>query len=99
VTTAEGNQGLSYAWYRIPLQDMGGHAKLLKASGVLRTARVKNEGKYGEAYGDSPVGATGPAREWECINLIIGRDNMDCKPEGILAYPWLARVAEGLLPR
>jgi len=26
VTTAEGNQGLSYAWYNVPLQDMGGRA-------------------------------------------------------------------------
>jgi hypothetical protein len=86
VTTAEGNQGLSYAWYNVPLQDMGGHTKQVKASGVLRTARVKNEGKDGEAYGDSPGGATGPAREWECIDLIIGRDNMDCKPEGILGW-------------
>jgi hypothetical protein len=63
VTTAEGNQGLSYAWYDVPLQDMGGHARQVKASGVLRTARVKNEGKDGEAYGDSLGGATGPARE------------------------------------
>jgi hypothetical protein len=63
VTTAEGNQGLSYAWYNVPLQDMGGRAKQVKASIVLRTACVKNEGKDGEAYGDSPGGATGPARE------------------------------------
>ncbi len=82
VTTAEGNKGLSYACYNIPLQDMGGHTKQVKASGVLRTARVRNEGK--DAYGDSSGGATGPAREWECINLIIGQDNMDCKLEGIL---------------
>ncbi len=61
VTTAEGNKGLSYAWYNVPLQDMGGHTKQVKASGVLRTARVRNEGKDGEAYGDSPGGATGPA--------------------------------------
>jgi hypothetical protein len=27
VTTAEGNQGLSYAWYDVPLQDIGGLAK------------------------------------------------------------------------
>jgi hypothetical protein len=47
VTTAEGNQGLSYAWYDVPLQDMGGHAKQVKASGVLRTARVKNAGEDG----------------------------------------------------
>ncbi len=63
---------------------MGGHAKQVKASGVLRTARVKNAGEDGETYGDSPGGATGPAREWECIDLIIGRDNMDCKPVGTL---------------
>ncbi len=87
VTTAEGNQGLSYAWYNVPLQDMGGHAKLMKASGVLRTARVKNEGEDRDAYGDSPGGATGPAREWECIDLVVGRDNLDCKPEGILGWP------------
>ena len=86
VTTAEGNQGLSYAWYDVPLQDVGGHAKQVKASGVLRTARVKNAGEVGEAYGDSPGGAKGPAREWECIDLIIGRDNMDCKPEGTLGW-------------
>jgi hypothetical protein len=86
VTTAEGNQGLSYAWHDVPLQDMGGHAKQVKASGVLRTARVKNAGEDGEAYGDSPGGARGPAREWECIDLIIGRDNMDCKPEGTLGW-------------
>ena len=58
----------------------------MKASGVLRTARVKNAGEDGEAYGDSPGGATGPAREWECIDLIISRDNMDCKPEGTLGW-------------
>jgi hypothetical protein len=60
MTTAEGNQGLSYAWYDVPLQDMGGHARQVKASGVLRTARVKNEGKVGEAYGDSPGAPQGP---------------------------------------
>jgi hypothetical protein len=86
VTTAEGNKGVSYAWYNVPLQDMGGNTKQVKASGVLRTARVKNGGKNGEVYGDSPGGATGPAREWECVDLIIGRDNMDCKPEDILGW-------------
>jgi hypothetical protein len=86
VTTAEGNQGLSYAWYEVPLQDIGGLAKQVRASGVLRTARVKNAGEDGEVYGDSPGGATGPAREWECIDLIIGLDNMDCKLEGTLGW-------------
>jgi hypothetical protein len=80
VTTKEGNRGMSFAWYDVPLQDMGGRVKLIRASGVLRTAHVKNEGKDGEAYGDSPGGAAGPAHEWECVDLIIRRDNLDCKP-------------------
>jgi hypothetical protein len=66
---------------------MGGRVKLIRASGVLRTARVKNEGKDGEAHGDSPGGATGPAHEWECVDLIISRENLDCKLEGTLGWP------------
>jgi hypothetical protein len=45
VTTEEGNQGLSYAWYDIPLQDMGGHAKQVRASSVLRTAASGMRGR------------------------------------------------------
>ncbi len=67
---------MSFAWYGVPLQDMDGRVKLIRASGVLRTARVKNEGKDGEAYGDSPGGATGHAQLWECVDLIVGRDNL-----------------------
>jgi hypothetical protein len=70
----------------MPLQDMGRHTKQVKASGVLRTARIRNGGKNGEFYGHSPGGATGPAQEWECVDLIIGLDNMDCKPEDILGW-------------
>ncbi len=87
VTTKEGNRGMSFAWYDVPLQDMDGRVKLIRASGVLRTARVKNEGKDGEAYGDSPGGATGPAQLWECVDLIVGRDNLGCKPESTLGWP------------
>jgi hypothetical protein len=54
---------------------------------MLRTAHVKNEGKDGEAYGDSPGGATGPARLWECVDLIVGRDNLGCRPESTLGWP------------
>jgi hypothetical protein len=60
---------------------------------VLRTARVKNEGKDGEALGDSPGGATGPAQLWECVDLIVGRDNLDCRPENTLGWP--GRPKEG----
>ncbi len=87
VATKEGNRGMSFAWYGVPLQDMDGRVKLIRASGVLRTARVKNEGKDGEAYGDSPGGATGPAQLWECVNLIVGRDNLGCRPVSTLGWP------------
>jgi hypothetical protein len=72
---------MSFAWYKVPLKDMNGRVKLIRASGVLRTARVKNEGK------DSPGGATGPAQLWECVDLIAGRDNLDCRPESTLGWP------------
>ncbi len=53
----------------------GGQARRL-----LRTARIKNEGRNGEALGDSPGGNTGPAQLWECVDLVIGRDNQDRRP-------------------
>ncbi len=72
VTTEEGNQRMSYAWYDVPLQGEDGRVWQIWASGVLRTARIKNEGRNGEALGDSPGGITGPAQLWECVDLIVG---------------------------
>ena len=77
---------MSYAWYDVPLQDENGRVWQIRASGVLRTARVKNEGKNGEALGDSPGGVTGPAQLWECVDLIIGRDNQDRRPQNTLGW-------------
>ena len=61
VTTEGGSLGMSYAWYDVPLQDEDGRVRQIRAYGVLRTARVKNEGENGKVLGDSPGGATGPA--------------------------------------
>jgi hypothetical protein len=77
VTTEEGSPRTSFAWYDVPLQGEDGRVWQIRASGMLRTARVKNEGRNGEALGDSPGGITGPAQLWECVDLIIGRDNQD----------------------
>ncbi len=54
---------------------------------MLRTARVKNEGKNGEAHGDSPGGITGPAQLWECVDLVVSRDNQDRRPGNTLDWP------------
>jgi hypothetical protein len=78
---------MSFAWYDVPLQDDEGRIKQIRASGVLRTARVKNEGKNGEAHGDSPGGITGPAKLWECVDLVVGRDNQDRRPGNTLGWP------------
>jgi hypothetical protein len=87
VTTEGGSRGRSYAWYDVPLQDEDGRVRQIRAYGVLRTARVKNEGENGKVLGDSPGGATGPAQLWECIDLIVGRDNQDRRPENTLGWP------------
>jgi hypothetical protein len=87
VTTKEGNRGMSYAWYDVPLQGEDGRVGQIRASGVLRTARVKNEGMNGETLGDSPGGITGPAQLWECVDLVIGRDNQDRRPGNTLGWP------------
>ncbi len=87
VTTEEGSPRMSYAWYDVPLQGEDGRVWQIRASGVLRTARVKNEGRNGEALGDSPGGITGPAQLWECVDLIIGQDNQDHRPENTLGWP------------
>ncbi len=83
VTTADGKKEMSYTWYNVPLLNVGGHVNQVKASGVLSMASVNNGGKNGEVYGDPPGEAAGSTLEWECVDLIIGRDNMDCKPEDI----------------
>ncbi len=87
VTTKEGNRGMSFAWYDVPLQDADGRIKQIRTSGVLRTASFKNEGKNREALGDSPGGITGPAQLWECVDLVVGRDNQDRRPGNTLGWP------------
>ncbi len=86
VTTADGKKEISHAWYNVPLLDAGGRTRQLKASGVVSTARIKAGGRNGEVCGSSPGEAAGSTRGWECANLIIGRDNMDCGPEDIRGW-------------
>ncbi len=57
---------------------------------MVSTARIKIEGGNGEVHNDPSGGAARPTRGWECADLIIGRDNMDCRPEDICGWRgWL----------
>ncbi len=86
VTTADGKKETSYAWYNVPLLDGGGRTRQVKASGVVSMARIKTGGRDRGACGDFPGGTMGSTRGWECAELVIGRDNMDCKPEDIRGW-------------
>jgi hypothetical protein len=96
VTTADGKRDLSYAWYHVPLLDLEGHIRMVKASGVVSTARIKTGRKGGRAYGnlsDMEREAVRSTWGWECADMVIGRDNMDCKPEHICGWcGWERRV-------
>jgi hypothetical protein len=95
VTTADGKKEISYAWYDVPLLGVGGHTSQVKASGVVSTARIKVGGRNGEVCGSPPGETAGSTRGWECADLIIGRDNMDCEPEDIRGWRgW----SEGVYP-
>ncbi len=47
VITANGKRETSHARYSMPLLHVGGHTRLVKASGVMRTARIRTGGKSG----------------------------------------------------
>ncbi len=86
VTTADGKKEISHAWYNVPLLGAGGHTRQVKASGVVNTARIKAGGRNGGVCGGPPGEAAGSTQGWECADLIIGRDNMDCEPEDIRGW-------------
>ncbi len=86
VTTADGKKEISHAWYNVPLLDAGGRTRQLTASGVVSTARIKAGGRNGEVCGGPPGETMGSTQGWECADLIIGRDNMDCEPKDIRGW-------------
>jgi hypothetical protein len=86
VTTADGKKETSYARYNVPLLDAGGHTRQVRASGVVSTARIKTGGRDRGVCDDSPGETTGSTWGWECADLVIGRDNMDCEPEDIRGW-------------
>jgi hypothetical protein len=95
VTTADGKRETSHAWYHVPLLDAGGRTRLVKASGVVSTARIKTGRKERGAHGDFPGEAMGSTRGWECADMVIERDNIDCEPKDISG---LRRWPEGGCP-
>jgi hypothetical protein len=79
----------SDAWYQVPLLNTEGYTKLIRASGVMSTAYIENGRRIRGASSDlSDVEreATRVTWEWERADMVIERDNMDCKPEHIRGW-------------
>jgi hypothetical protein len=60
VTTKEGNRGMSYAWYDVPLQDEDGRVWQIRASGVLRTAASRMRAEMERPLGTHREESRGP---------------------------------------
>jgi hypothetical protein len=98
VTTADGRKEHSYAWYHMPLLDTEGRTRLVRASGVVSTTRIKIRGKSRGACGDFPY----VARRGHEIHLGMGvrRHGRWERQHGLQAGAdsRLAQMARGRLP-
>ncbi len=90
VTTANGKREYSRTWYQVPLFTMGGYVRLTGVRGVLSIAHTETGRTIKEASGDLPdmeKRTTKVIWEWELVDMVIGRDNMDYKPEQFHGWP------------
>ncbi len=69
------------AWYQVPLLNTEGYIRRGHA-GCGRTVRGTSSDLL-----DMEKGTRRVTWEWERADMVIGRDNMDCKPEHICGWP------------
>jgi hypothetical protein len=89
VTTAHGKRECSNISYQVSLLTTEGCTKLVRADGVKSTAQI---GISRKSWGAS-VHASEKEREvlrngwrWDRADMVIRRDNMDCKPDQICGW-------------
>jgi hypothetical protein len=69
---------------------MDGYIRLTGARGMLSIAHIETGRTIKGASGDLPDAEKGTAKvigEWEDVDMVIGRDNMDCKTEQFRGWP------------
>jgi hypothetical protein len=65
-------------------------SRVTRACSVLSIAQIETGRTIKGASGGLPdmeKGTTKVIWEWERVDMVIGRDNMDCKPEHLLGWP------------
>jgi hypothetical protein len=76
-------EGVQQGVYTVLVLDSKGRVQLIVARGVDCMATTESGGAPGGARSDLPEARRGTSRvsrEWELVDMIIGRDNLHCKP-------------------
>jgi hypothetical protein len=76
--------------YTVPVLDLKGPVQLIVARGVGCTATTETRRVLGGVRGDPSGAGRGTSRatwEWELVDMIIGRDNLHCKPALLRGWP------------
>jgi hypothetical protein len=91
VTSANGKREYSRTRYQAPLLTTEGYVKLTEACGVLSIAHIETRRTIKGASVDLPDAEKGTTKiiwEWERVDMVIGRDNMNGNPEASLWRSW-----------
>ncbi len=90
VTTVDGKKEYSRGLYHVPLLGTESYIELVRANVVRSTAHIETGRTVIGIRGDLPDVERGTMRvtwEWECADMVIGRDNPDCQPVLIRGWP------------
>jgi hypothetical protein len=90
VTTVDGKKEYSRGLYQMPLLNMEGYVEPIRVSSVQSTAHIETRRRVRGTHGNLPDVERETMRvtwEQERADMVIGRDNLDCKPELICRWP------------
>jgi|688.fasta_scaffold1281615_1 hypothetical protein len=76
--------------YNVPLLDPEGYVQMIRTRGVKSTATFETGRTVGGTRDNLSKVERGTTRvtwEWECADMVIGQDNLHCKPEFFRGWP------------
>ncbi len=101
VTLANGKREYSRTCYQAPLLTTDGYVRLTEACCVLSIAHIETGRTIKGASGYLPDAEKGTMKviwEWERVDMVNGRDNMDCQLEQFHGWPKLGFQLEIMGP-